>query len=124
MYSDDNTERKNGPSPEGGVTESTQILCSTTVVHTTGIVDHLLCTDAIQGPENMAVDETEESLLSWSYIPAGETNRKTRHNREITWRVRRGSVSRRKDQVGQGKGKRGRGAGVRGLTEAARGKSI
>ena len=90
----------------------------------TGIFDHLLCTDAIQGPENTAVDETEESLLSWSYIPAEETDRKTRHNREITWHVRRGSASRRKDQVGQGKGKRGRRTGVRGLTEAARGKCI
>lgn len=48
--------------------------------HATGICEHLLCTDTIQGPGNTAVDETEECLLSH---PSREDRRKTDTTEEV-----------------------------------------
>lgn len=48
--------------------------------HATGICEHLLCTDTVQGPRNTAVDETEECLLSH---PSREDRRKTDTTEEV-----------------------------------------
>lgn len=82
----------NGPSPEAGGHRE----------HATGICEHLLCTDNVQGPGDTAADETEERL--------GRQEKNRRHGGSPRC-VRCGSVSWRKDQGGRGSGVPAQGRG-------------